>query len=168
MARNKEIDLNNWVRVEEMPKYDGMKLTLQTPEGGEPLPPLFYINKKKQDLIKDTKDVVWHKNIKIDMYVEQEQYNRLISWWFTEMMKEDEFKTTLNNIAKNATNHAIPLPLPKVIKKAEEFIKTVPKSKRYSHIGKYLTNRVTNLTKWWLEWSDAKKKYELNNTYKDV
>lgn len=165
MAKNKIVDLNDYELVDTLGEHDHLKLTLQrTNEDDDPIV-VYYVKKNKKNLLKDPEGAVWHRHIKIDMYGTQEEYNKLVDWWFDELMEDVELKEILNGIAKNATNLPIALPLPKVIREARKYVKSVPKSKRYSDLKRYIENRVTAVTKYWLGWSDAKRKWELSHTY---
>lgn len=167
MARNETKDLNNYERIDKPEDFNCLTIILQTPEGHDPKDYTFhYIKKNRKNLVESPEGVIWHRNIKIHQYGTSEEYGALVDWWFDEMMEDVEYKETLNAIAKNVTSIPNALPLKGVIKNCREYVKGLPKSKRYSDLKKYLDNRVSRLTKYWLGWSDAKRKWEIDHTYR--
>jgi len=142
MSRNIIIDLNKYEKVAELPEFDGLKLILQTPDGQEPIPPLFFIKKNKQNLIKDPEGVVWNPNIKIDMYGNPEQYAKLVDWWFDNMLEDEETKTIFNDMSRNATEKGFNLKAK--VEDLRAWLKKCQKSKRKSTIKMFLMRNISN------------------------
>jgi hypothetical protein len=165
--KNKTIDLNQYTTIEAPTESDCLTLILQTPASGEPVEPMHFIKKNRKSLVKSPDAQPWHKDIKIDLYCDQAEYNALVEWWFTELIDNGiELKAELNKIALPAIE--LSFPLPKEVVRAKNWLKTATKSERKSHIKRYLIDRITRNTKWWLGYSPQKRQYELNNKYKEA
>jgi len=150
MARNITIDLNKWSKVDAPQKYDSLTLILKDPENGGPLPPLHFVKKNRVSLVKDPGEVIWTPNVKIDMYCEDDVYKKLVDWWYDSMLQDDETKTILNDLARNATERG--MDLKNVVQSSREWLYHCIKSKRKSDVKKFITNWVSRATTQFLKY----------------
>jgi hypothetical protein len=100
-------------------------------------PNICYKRKTPHWIIKEvTNDLVWDRYSKIDINGTQDQYNQLVSWWFSNMT--DEYKDFLLTSIESAVEMGFDLAMS--ISKAESKLKVADKEKRKSNIHKFLTS----------------------------
>jgi hypothetical protein len=143
-----KIDLNQYEKVSSIEELEGYQAVILTPyrvkevvngREVEIVPPSIYLRKgkKKPELLKDPTDVTWNKDIRIDPHVSEDEYIRLINWWFSEALKDEEYKKFINGtFFKNGFD-------PKITwERAETYLKTCNESERKEHIHKFILNKM--------------------------
>ncbi|OQB09045.1 MAG: hypothetical protein BWY21_00950 [Parcubacteria group bacterium ADurb.Bin216] len=135
------IDFNEFEvckKVEELEGYQSFIIKpFMLPDGTQPPAILLRKGNKKEDLVSDTTNVVWNRDVCIEKNVDEVTYCKLVDWWFKSAQADPEYKNFINStFCKNGFD-------PKITwERAQIWLKTCIPSKRKTHINKFIQNKL--------------------------
>lgn len=141
MSKPVKINLNDYEHVPTIDDLEGYQSVILTPimlkDGTQPPTLFFRKGKKKDPLVSDVTGLVWSKDICIDNKVSEDQYVKLVDWWFGEAIKNEEYKKLINGMFfKNGFD-------PKITwESCLTYLKTCNPSKRKTHLHKFILNKM--------------------------
>jgi len=141
MSKPIKINLNEYERVPTIDDLEGYQSVILTPmmlkDGTQPPTLFFRKGKKKDPLVSDVTGLVWNKDICINNKVSEDQYIKLVDWWFGEAIKDVEYKKLINDtFFKNGFD-------PKITwDSAQAWLKTCTPSERKTHLHKFIMTKM--------------------------
>lgn len=145
MSRPKTIDLNKYTNVKSKDDLTGYHSVIIIPaklSDGTQLPPL-YFRGGEEDLIINTEDAVWSKNVKISTVGSQEDYNKRVNWWFDQAYANPDYRSFVNE-----TFHRLGFNVKESWEKGRVWLMTQVGEKRKGYIHKFIWNWMKQGYQW--------------------